>query len=278
MQATYSNYRDVIRVEYSRRRQRNPSYSLRAFARDLKFTYSRLNEVLNAKRGISSEAAERLAKGLGLSPIETRTFVRQVEASHARSATARKSARLELEKDSMTAPDKFIQLDVFEVICNWYHYAILELTQVRGFKSDITWISKRLGISRIEASDAIERLLRIGLLVQDRQGRWSPSQNFTFSTEGVPSQGIKRHHEQILEKAKDAIHLQDLETRDLSSVTFAIRSDLVPLAKQKIQTFRRELMRELETESQKEGPDAVYCLATHFFRLDQTSLKENEKQ
>ena len=57
-----------------------------------------------------------------------------------------------------------VDLDTFAVISDWYHYAILSLLEVTDARLDPRWISKRLGINRLEARLAIERLKRLSLI------------------------------------------------------------------------------------------------------------------
>ena len=54
-----------------------------------------------------------------------------------------------------------MSIDKFSVISEWYHYAILELTYVSGFKADYKWIARKLSITVEEAKVAIERLIRL---------------------------------------------------------------------------------------------------------------------
>ncbi len=54
-----------------------------------------------------------------------------------------------------------IALDAYAVICDWYHYAILELIKVEAFRPDISYVARTLGISQTEAHIAVERLRRM---------------------------------------------------------------------------------------------------------------------
>jgi hypothetical protein len=50
--------------------------------------------------------------------------------------------------------------DQFELLSSWYHFAILELVQLKTFEPDGKWISTKLGISVTEANIAVDRLIR----------------------------------------------------------------------------------------------------------------------
>jgi uncharacterized protein (TIGR02147 family) len=261
------DYRETLREAYEARLARNPKYSLRAFARDLGLAPSRIVEVLQYKRGLSRAGGARIARGLGLQAKETETFLNLIDSVHGRSELVRSRASKAL-REARAKDDSALRLDLFKLIADWYHYAILELTAVDGFESNEDWIAARLGVSKTVIAGAIERLKRLGLLVEE-DGVWKARDEMTYSTTDIPSEGLRRHHEQILAKAKDAIYTQPVESRDFSALTMAIRREDVPLAKAMIKKFRRELSMQLEAGSAK---NAVYNLAIQFFQLDDFQL------
>lgn len=69
--------------EYSRRRNINPRYSQRAFARQIGLSPGELSEVLSGKRRLSLKSALRIARAMGLTATETKHLVHlaQVEKS-----------------------------------------------------------------------------------------------------------------------------------------------------------------------------------------------------
>ncbi len=60
-----------------------------------------------------------------------------------------------------------MDLDVFKVIADWQHFAILNLTQVEGFKSEPRYVAKRLGLSIHTVKRCVQRLQDVGLLAID---------------------------------------------------------------------------------------------------------------
>ena len=261
---TETNYRFILKNEFEKRCSRNPNYSLRAFARDLTLSPSRLSEAMNSKRGISKKAAIKICEKLGFNEIETTLFTTLVESEHSRSPRLRIEAEKKLTHLNKKPLYKTLQMDVFRLISDWYHYAILELTEIEAFRNDVNWISNKLNISKIEAELAIKRMKRLGLIVEENSSL-KPSENFTASPSGVPSEYIKKFHEQVLDKAKKALYLQDLEERDFSSLSFSIDTAKLSEAKRLLKKFRREFA-ELMTSSGKK--DSVYNLSIQFFRLD----------
>jgi uncharacterized protein (TIGR02147 family) len=264
------DYRQYLRERLEDRCQVNPRYSLRAFARDLKISSSRLSQVLQGKQGLSEQWAKKIAQRLGLSSPETEVFCTLVRASDARSKTQRRVAQIALETQQIRQePSQTLQLDAFRVISDWYHFALLELTLLPSFKSEPAWIARKLGIARFEAEQAVERLKRLELL-EDQRGRLVSSESHLFTGDGVPSDAIRKFNKQVLEKASRAIDLQTMEERDISTLTIAVAQSELPRFRELIKGFRKQMNHKSMEDAKKTSgnrPDEVYCLAVQFFRL-----------
>jgi uncharacterized protein (TIGR02147 family) len=263
------DYRKYLKNELEKRCRRNPLYSLRSYARDLGLSPGRLSDILKNKSGLSVAKARAIAKILEMSRQEADWFTTLVESSDARAKKNRTEAQKKIirMKDTNT---KYLELDLdqFKVISAWQHLAIIDLIQTRGFNFDSVWIAKRLGISKIEVEQSLERLLRLGLLkTQTQNGKTHlKAMDVTFSTPtDIPSDAIKTFHRQILEKALGAIDLQGVESRDFSCLTFPISKSLLPEAKKRIKKFRREFNQWVQDN--KIEKEEVYSLGIYLFSL-----------
>ncbi|RYZ63512.1 MAG: TIGR02147 family protein, partial [Proteobacteria bacterium] len=92
MNETIPDYRDVLLRHFELKRAKRPSYSLRAYAKDLQLTPSNLSDVLKGRCGISSAVASRIAEALKLGSEESAFFADLVESKHARSRADREAA------------------------------------------------------------------------------------------------------------------------------------------------------------------------------------------
>lgn len=97
----YFDYREMLIKELEERKKRNPSYSLRAFARYLKMSPSNLSTLLNARSGLSLQRALEIGEILGFSEEKMRYFCLLVEASDARCKKAKRMAQEQLHKLSI---------------------------------------------------------------------------------------------------------------------------------------------------------------------------------
>ena len=268
MKAPQRDFRIILKEELEQRCSKNPRYSMRSFARDLGLAPARLSDVLRGRYGLSRAAGESIAKSLGYSKSEITRFCDLIDSEHARDPKKRSEAlqRVEQKQDNY----RQLSLDGFQVISEWYHYAILELTLIEGFRSDSAWIAKQLGISQLVAQAAVERLLRLDLLLRDDHGVLIPSEGMTSSPDGVPSESIKKFHRQILQKAIQAIDLQNIEERDFSNVILAIDEEQIPQAKESIRKFRREFDLKFGRTQKK---NRIYNLSVQFFCLQEKNVK-----
>jgi uncharacterized protein (TIGR02147 family) len=265
-------YRRVLTEELESRQKRNPSYSLRAFARDLDLQPSNASEIIRGLSGLSPQSGAEIAKKLGLSEEETHWFLTSIEAFHGRGFRKEK-AKAKLE--SILAQNGFddLSLERFKIISDWYHFALLELTDTKDFSSDPAWIAQRLNISETEACEAIERLIQFGLLEQKRDGTLKQTKS-TSVAGGIPSREIRKHHSQILHKAEEALTQVEIDARDFSAITMAIPQSMLPEAGKLIRDFRRKLHRILTTSA--EPKDRVYILGIQLFPVDDPSHHTKE--
>lgn len=257
------DYRSILREEFERRSKSNPSYSLRAFARNLGLTPNRVSEIFRHKQGLSPRTAAKVSKNLGLSQIEQEEFCSMIEAEHARSSVARKSARNRL--DQMAArPETRIELNRFKVVADWYHFAILELTRSPTFRENHDWIARQLGITATQAELAMTRLFSLGLL-RRTEGKIEPTGDFIASPSEIPSEAIRSYHRQHLEKAKEALNAQPVPMRDFSTINFLIAEEQIPEAKKLLKDFRRRFLNFIERKPKR---TRLYSLSLQLYSIE----------
>lgn len=263
-------YRRILVDEFEARQKRNPGYSLRAYARDLDLPASTISEILRGRRGLSPQSGLEIAQLLQLSEEETHWFIRSIEAHHARDSRRRQSAREELKSISARNGLDELSLERFKIIKDWYHFALLELTDTEGFSSDLEWISKRLNITKKETQEAIRRLIEFGLLERKEDGTLKQTKK-TWVSGGLPSREIRKHHAQILEKAEGALSTVDISARDFSALTMAIPQGKLPEFSKLIHEFRRQVVHMLE--SYTDPKDRVFVLGVQFFPVDVPAIE-----
>jgi uncharacterized protein (TIGR02147 family) len=218
-----------------------------------------LSMVLRNKRPLTPQLIQKMGLSLKLSKKELDSFV---------ASEAGKTARIK-KINQMT-------VDVFNVVSDWYHDAILELSRIRGFKPAPEFVSKRLGITVSEARAAIERLQRVGLVEVMSDGSWVETlgDNTTVIDIDHTSSALRNLQKQVLQLSAAALENVPRVSRDHSCMTMAIDEKDLQEAKRRIQSCRHELM----TYLQRNGTDftEVYQLAVSLYPLTQIK-KRKEK-
>jgi uncharacterized protein (TIGR02147 family) len=161
-------------------------------------------------------------------------------------------------------------LDTFQLLSVWHHYAILELFQVQGFKTDSRWISRTLGIAVEDVNIALQRLLRLGLLRMSGRDRWvDQSGDAEFHTAALTEAACNQMNQELHELAAQAIQRIPSEHRVHRQMVVALDSGRLPRFKMMADEFMKEL-RALASESN--AKDDVYQVAISFFPV--TKLKK----
>lgn len=232
-----------LKEHFNKAKEVNPSISLRAFAKKIEVSPSTLSEILNNKRAISLKIQKKLIKKLGLAVPEKYHIIQ---------------GEINLKKNQK------ITLKDFSQISDWYYFAILSLAEIPGFQLETSWVSQRLGITDAEAQNALDQLIKLQLLVPDRDNGSYKAVPFNFYTPTDQSnEDLKEHTRQSLQLAQESLEVDPVEKRDFSTVTLAIPQSKIPMAKKMITDFRKKLSRAVE-EGEKEE---VYKLAIQFFPL-----------
>ena len=240
----------------------NAAYSLRSFAKQLQIEPSFLSKLLSGKRRATASVILKISLRLGFSPEETNLYL-----AHALKNKKRVQVDLEPEKEFQN-----LAVDHFKMIADWYHYAILELTLVDEFDSSASWIAKKLGIKKIEAQAALERLERLEMLRKTEEGRYenTSGSNTTVGNE-FTAVAFRKLQKQILLQALEALENTSIDLRDQSSMTMSINPELIPAAKDRIKKFRRELCTFLQDNNQPKKQ--VYQLSVSLFPVTDLNIK-----
>lgn len=196
--------RNILQQEFLRRGSKNPSYSLRGYAKFLGIHHSTLSGLLSGKRAITSKAVNSLSLKLGLFPDN---FIKE---------------------NVFKLPNhKLLEEDVFNRISEWYFDAILELSKVKSIDFKASNISRHLGISEPQASIAVDILLRLKLLKKTKDGFKIAHANSTnLSSNEKTSAAMRKYQKSILEKSIEALELVERTDRDHATPTCQISYNL----------------------------------------------------
>ncbi len=234
-------------------KQRNPQFSLRAFAKKLGLSSGQLSEILNGKRTFTPLIKKKIAERLMLSPQETLDFFGS-----------------DLPGKMKSTPDNRLTLsqDQFHLISEWWYFALLCLAKTKNFKNRPEWMSKRLGLSLNIVKEAWDRLFRLGYLEKKGQQIVQKQPNLK-TTDNLLDLSIRKSHVEDLKIIENSLLEVPLELRDNTSCTFIIDKEDLPKAKEMIRIFQNQFLNQIG----KETGDEVYKLSVALYPLTQVMEK-----
>lgn len=259
MEITSNHYREMLREELQKRTGRNPRYSLRAFAKCLGVDVAALSRVLSLKQTITLRTANKIVSKLNLPEKERDFFLVSVMED-------RKALGIRREKKSQLKREGLLKMneDLLKVTSELHHFSILELTHINSFKPDPSWIAKKLGISEQKAALAIERLIRLGFLIQDGQELKKVEESVPSVHESLTyNSEHKKYQRETLCHGLHSLENDPVTQRNFQATTIAIDTEKMDFAKKMIQDFMSNLAGYLEKGEKKE----VYQLSVGLFPL-----------
>jgi len=250
----------LLRERLRAAKSRNSRFSLRAYAKRLGVDHSTLSQVLRGRRGLSKRDLETAGKRLGLSEQIIREYAHGAKRPEVHKAAQKHMRSYQLD------------LDTFQLLSAWHHYAILELVHIHGFKADSRWIASTLGIPVEEVNVALQRLLRLGLLEMTGRDRWiDKSGDAEFHSASLDEAAANELDREIHELAIAATKRTRGEYRAQRQVVLACDSKNLPRVRRMADRFIAEV-RSMAAESKRK--DDVYQLEISFFPV--TMLKGNK--
>lgn len=241
---------DHMKRIFAERSRKNPSYSLRAFARSLGMDSSTVSAILKGKRPLTIKTARKIVEGLNITnPVEAQALMM--------------SSFTEEEAPAVPGYTE-LAMEAAEAISSWQHFAILALLELEGFNGRERSISERLNIPFGVVSESLNRLEKLGLVARNIN-QWKLTGKNMSTPSQVPSSALREGHRQYILKALHSLENDPTEWREVSGITMAVSRSRLAEAKVMIQEFRRRLSTYME-----EGPrDAVFRLNIQLFPLSQ---------
>jgi uncharacterized protein (TIGR02147 family) len=227
----------ILKGEIERLNSKYPGYSLRRFSRKLGVPSPVLSQVLNGRRTVTRQLAEKLLMPLPITAEKKHALIHSLPERRSRKSKTSQEPGLILNRIELSFAE-------FQVVADWWHFAILAFLD--SSPSGLKNLAERFGLPVTKIRKAIKNLVQLGL-VEQRSGVFhSTGKKFTTSTD-IPSAFIRANHIQGLDLARKVITDVPVELRDFSSMTVSCDLDQINEIKKRIETFRRSLSSFMES-------------------------------
>ena len=261
----YGDYRRFLADWYLFEKAARYGFSVRLFARRAGIRSSNyLRLVIDGKRNLSRAMAAQFAVGCGLQGGEADFFCELVEYGQARTTAERTRSYERLARCRRAVR----QLDgpQAEYHSTWYLPAIRELCRRPDFVEDPRWIAQQLlpRISTAQAKRALALLLRLGLLERGDDEKLRQAAPLVTTGVGPLGHHIFNFHHMMLERAGHALDHVAHDDREISCITVCVSDTQLRELKQRIRSFRRELLHQAELGN---DPERVVQINFQLFPL-----------
>lgn len=270
MPNTGTDYRVVLKETWESKQKKNRAYSLRAFARDIGLSVSKLSLVLRGEARLGVDHAFRIAPKLGLSE--------EAQEAFRLSAVIEVTRNPDLQADyvnrlaTLQGQGEAVQLslDTFRFIAEWYHIPLILLLSLSKEDQTSKALAKRLGITATEIDCAIDRLVRLQLVERDEATqRFRRSAQFNQIISARRNEALRRFHREMAEKGLRAITEHEAHERVLASETFTLRPQHLKEIEARVMAFKKEISQLVDTlaEVPSEQSHEIYHLQLNCFQV-----------
>jgi uncharacterized protein (TIGR02147 family) len=227
--------------------QKNPGYSLRAFAKKLEIQASNLSAFLNGKRNLSKASLETVTRTIFTNPEERKYILARINESSAQVRRSEKELLTVLADTSSLTEDEFLQLG------DWYFYAIRTFLSLKKGPRTLEGLAEVLKLPLTRLEQALETLLRLGLITKAGNGTFHRTHKHIATPDSEKlspktHELKKRIHQQHIERALNSLMKDDPTIRDITWVNIPSDPKKLPQAREIIRKFQDDMILLLESE------------------------------
>lgn len=274
---TYLDYRKFLKDSFDAMKASRPTFSHRSFARMAGFSASNfILLIIQGKRNLSSDGILKVAGALKLKKKEAEFFENLVRFDQGKTDAEKNFYYGRIAATRKYAEARPLEKEQYEYYSKWYIPAVREMIVIDGFREDPKWISLHIfpRITQAEAAEAIDVLMRIGLIERDPSGRLVQKERHISGGDEVASLAMKNFQRRMIELAARSVDETPPSKREIASVTFPVSSERLAEAKKMIREFRSRLAGFL---AEDDGANAVYQFNMQLFNLSDVKGDEDEK-
>lgn len=262
----YTDYRSFLQDAYSLAKETTAAFSYRYFARKAGFSSPNfLKLVIDGKRNLSQDSIPKFTKVFKLGRRERRFFETLVYFNQAGNPEEQAHYYQQLLEFPEYCRAQELAKEQYAYLSRWYYPVVRELVALPDFSEDPEWIARKLErqITPAQARDALEGLCRLRLLVRNDDGLLTQDEPLLTTGDGARMAAAFDYHQQMMDRAKRALHTQTSERREYGALTIALNQKQLKMLKKTIRDFRKVVMNLISQPD--EEPDSIYQLNIQLF-------------
>jgi uncharacterized protein (TIGR02147 family) len=239
----YNDFRKFLAAYHKAKHAEDAAFSLATVSKllGLPNTRSYFADVLHGKR-VTPAFVERFARVFELNADEARFFRVLIKFNQAESAEERELYFDQLISLNKT-PKRILDKKSFVYYKNWYNSVIRALLHIIDFTGDYNLLSRKVlpPITAKQAQESIALMLELGLIAQNEQGFYKPTETSIAAPDFVADELILQHQLATLENAKRTIVQRNSNAYIIATNTISVSDTGYKRIAKKIERFRSEI-------------------------------------
>lgn len=269
----YLDYQEYLKDHYDINKKNHAYFSFRYISAKTGLDPSFYLKVLQKQSHLSLKSLPPLVDFLNLNKKESDYFTLLVRFNRAKNQD---EIKVYFEKiiESREFNANALAVDQYEYFSKWYYVAIRELLNYHVFDGDYKSLGLKLNppIDEIKAKNAIELLVKLGLVKKDDNGTFVLTDRFITTGESWRSEAIENFQKEMLHMAGESIKNIPKQDRETSTVTVSVSWKCFKAMKERLREIRKELLEMAKVEN---NPDGVFQINFQIFPL--TSIDNQGK-
>jgi uncharacterized protein (TIGR02147 family) len=268
----YTDYRVYLKDSLEDRKSAGLPVSNRWFAQKMQVnSTSWLSSLLQGKKNLSKESANKVSSLLKHNPFETRFFETLVFFNQAKTLEKRNFYYQEIVSLKKNISVKKLEPDQYDFYSTWHHSVVRSYIGMHGFDGDYAMLGSMISppITAAQAKKSVELLLQLGLIAVNDRGEYKLTDHAISTGSEVRSLAVSNFHLETMRLAQEAIDRYHHPERNIAGMTLGISEK----SYEKIQALLLETRKKIvEIANNDETADRVYQVNFQTFPL---SRKKN---
>jgi uncharacterized protein (TIGR02147 family) len=273
----YINYRKYLADYYQEKKRSTRHFSYRYFAaRAGVKSPVFFKQVIDGERNLTKVMIDKFITALGLNKKESVFFKNLVLFNQAKSASEKQECYSVLLSMMQYVQEHQISGDQYAYFEKWYNSALRELVCLYDFQDDFERIAKtvRPQITATEVKKSIRLLLRLKLIVRQKDGTYRQQDAAIISSNEMVTLSRRSFNSEMLLLARDANETASRVDRNFSGITMGISKECYEVLLTEMAAFRERVK---TIVNQDKNSSRVYQLGLHLFPLcDELSSRGNQ--
>lgn len=267
----FMDYRDFLNRWLEGQREGRPWLSWRYLGHRLQMDASSVVKIFQKQRHFPLARINTLASVLKLDEAQAKYLEGLLRFARARTPAEEKELleRLQQLRQWKIPQIKGNQLRYYD---RWYYSAVRAWLTVQPFFDSYDNLGKCLHppISEKEAEEAITVLRELNFISQGSNGQWEVNDAYITGGGGLRAEAVRRFQREAILLGERALLEDSPEWRDISSLTVSLPRSMLPIIKENLGEFRRNLLKMISEQSEA---DCVYQLNLQWIPLSRMEEK-----